>query len=359
MASRVFAEHPLEGLLQVFRGLPGQGGFPPAGLLDEGWGEVLIPRHPLKPFRTHPGCSQGVLKHTPAHAAGRVAKLDHQTKAAHQGGVELADLVAHPDRRHWVGLEQIVDPGLGGRRLAKQAAERSGKHVLDLVEQHQRVATLAEQPLGDPVGADAILGGEGLIDRRAPGKPVDVGAFGVHLEEIRAERRRNRPGELGIAGAGRTVEEHIAALLPIPDGPSQRPLKQPEVLAQVREIPECEATLPTKTEKKVKQVLRTIQGPAQGVAESVDKLELEGHPRSVRIERAETGAEECPLGREGAIDLLPGHIERGRQRAGETLPSELVPQGIAGVVATRVGPIRVTNTRTRRSISESPRASRR
>ena len=81
-----------------------------------------------------------------AHALRRVGELEVELEAAAVGRVDLADGIRHPDRRHRVLLERLVDPGLavdrraarllGAEQVEHRLADRR-EHVLDLVEQQR------------------------------------------------------------------------------------------------------------------------------------------------------------------------------------------------------------------------------
>jgi hypothetical protein len=119
-----------------------------------------------------------------------------------------------PDRRHRVGLQDLVDPGLAadaaagrcrdliraGQQLRGFAGDRR-KHVLDLVEQQRRLLAALEEDLRDLQRAVAVAAAERVA--------VAVGVF--HLEQLQAGCLGDHLGQLGLAGARRPVQQHVDA----------------------------------------------------------------------------------------------------------------------------------------------------
>ena len=151
-----------------------------------------------------------------ARAGRRRLELQVVGEAAPEGRVDLLDAVGDPERGHGIRFEDLVDPGLaahaaagGGGDLLGARHELGGlgadrrEHVLDLVEQQRRLRAALEEDLRDLQRAVAVAARERVA--------VAVGV--LDLEQLQARGLRHHLGELGLAGAGRAVEQHVDARL--------------------------------------------------------------------------------------------------------------------------------------------------
>ena len=150
-----------------------------------------------------------------ARARRRRLQLQVVLEAAPERRVDLLDAVGDPDHRHRVGLQDLVDPGLaadaaaGGQAVAaveprhqlRGVARDRRKHVLDLVEQQRHVGAGLEEHLADLQRAVAVAARQRIA--------VAVGVF--DLVQVEPGGLRRHPRQLGLAGAGRPVEQHVDA----------------------------------------------------------------------------------------------------------------------------------------------------
>ena len=179
----------------------------------------------VRPLRAASRADEGVghrdaferLAHQ-AFARARWRRLELQVvgKTAPERRVDLLDAVGDPDRRHVVGLQDLVDPGLaadaavagrrhllGARQQLRGFAGDRREHVLDLVEQQGGVLAALEEDLGDLQRAVAVAAAERVA--------VAVGVF--DLEQLQPGRLRHHLGQFGLAGAGRAVQQDVDARL--------------------------------------------------------------------------------------------------------------------------------------------------
>ena len=179
------------------------------------------------------------LAHQPLARAGRWAgQFQMVGKAAPESRIDLLDAVRHPQHRHRVVLEDLVHPSLAVDRAATMrqlllARQQIGslalhrrKHIFHFIKQQRGAWRLLEEGLGDLQRTVAITPAQGVA--------VAVGIF--HLEAVQPGGLHRHLGQLGLAGAGRAVEQDVdAGLTPLARG-LQQPRHGLQVLRDVGEV---------------------------------------------------------------------------------------------------------------------------
>ncbi|MCY1506812.1 hypothetical protein D9M68_410690 [compost metagenome] len=173
----------------------------------------------------HDDALERLLDELLARAGRRRLEFQVIGEAAAEGRVDLLDPVGDPQGGHGVGLEDLVDPGLAAHAAAGGRGDLLGarhelrglgadgrEHVLDLVEQQRGLRAALEEHLRDLQRAVAVAAAERVA--------VAVGV--LDLEELQARGLRDHLGQLGLAGAGRAVEQHVDAGLLARDGRAQQ-----------------------------------------------------------------------------------------------------------------------------------------
>ena len=135
-------------------------------------------------------------------------------KTAPESRVDLLDAVGDPDRRHRVRFQNLVDPGLaadaamgwcryllGPRQQLRRFAGDRRKHVLHFVEQQGGLCAALEEHLRDLQRAVTVAAAQGVA--------VAVGI--LDFEQLQSGRLRHHFCELGLAGAGRAVQQDVDA----------------------------------------------------------------------------------------------------------------------------------------------------
>ena len=174
----------------------------PRRLRDAPGAQMRIARHALDPCLAHRQPLGVAAQQRRAHRHRRGRQLERVVEPAPEGGIDLLDLVAHPDRRHRVGLEQTVHPRLLLPRAAFDPEEGVGdlrKGVFDLVEEDEAAPVAREQALSEAVGIKPL----------APGARAAVGVLGGDHVEFQAQRLGQGAGKGALAGAGPTVEKDV------------------------------------------------------------------------------------------------------------------------------------------------------
>ena len=155
----------------------------------------------------------------------RRLQLQVVLEAAAEGRVDLLDAIRDPDHGHRVGLEDLVDPGLAadaaaGRGVAavqpreqlRRLAGQRREDILDLVEQQRDLAAALQEDLADLQAAVPV----------AARQRVAVAVGMLHLVERQPGSLRADLRKLGLAGARRTVQQHVDAGFAARDGVLQQ-----------------------------------------------------------------------------------------------------------------------------------------
>ena len=209
-------------------------------------GEALARGQALHKLRRHRHPFEGFAHQALTCPGRRRFQLQVVGEAAPESRVDLLDAVGDPDRRHGVGFQNLVDPGLaadaatGGRRdligpcqqLRRFAGDRR-KYVLHLVEQKRGLRAALEEYLRDLQRTVAVASAERVA--------VAVGIF--HLEQIQVGGLRDDLGEFGLAGAGRPVQQNVDAGFLARHGMAQQGAQYLRFVADKGEIRHAQSAL--------------------------------------------------------------------------------------------------------------------
>ncbi len=196
-----------------------------------------------------------------------------QVEAAQVRGVDVADAVGDPDRGHGIGLEQAVEPALATRGRAAQAAGQivlvivvvgDLVDVLDLVEEHHGLAAPRQDLLRQ------LEGGQPL----AAGDAVALGADHRDLEQLHVQRCGQGARQLGLAGAGRPVDQHVDAGRAGTHRLAQVGLQVLEPAAQVAEAVAAQARHADHDEVVGEQAEAVAVVSEQALADAVQQVDL-------------------------------------------------------------------------------------
>ena len=160
-------------------------------------------------------------------------------EAAPKRRVNLFDAVGHPQRGHRVGFQNLVDPGLaadaagvrrghvfGARHELRGLAGNRREHVFHLVEQQRRVRRAFEEHLRDLQRAVAV----------APAQRIAIAVGVFHLKQCQPGGLCHHPSQLGFAGAGRTINQHVHTRLLARHRLAQQGRQQAHVVTHKSEI---------------------------------------------------------------------------------------------------------------------------
>ena len=184
--------------------------------------------------------------HAFARPRRRRTQFQVVSETAAKRRVNLLDAVGHPQRRHGIGRQNLVHPGLAAdgararrRELVRARHQLRGlagnrrKHVFNLVEQQRRLRAAFEKHLRNLQRAVAV----------APAQGIAVAVAGLHLVQVQAGGLCHHLGQLGFAGAGRAVHQHIHAGRVLRHSVAQQGHQHPGVFLHKRKIsqPQCAA----------------------------------------------------------------------------------------------------------------------
>jgi hypothetical protein len=105
---------------------------------------------------------QGVSQESPPNAAGEEPHLIDDIEPPQEGGVDGVDAVCDPERRHGIGLEDPIGPGLvlaRPRRASRSEIPVAGtfEDVLDLVEEQQGRGVAGQELLAELVVHEPVF----------------------------------------------------------------------------------------------------------------------------------------------------------------------------------------------------------
>ena len=94
------------------------------------------------------------IKHALPNRPRRRRHFDDQIETTQECGIEVADLIGDPDRRHRIGLQHPIDPALlqSVTALEEPCKHRRREQVLCFVENHQRLGVQAQRLLAQLQG---------------------------------------------------------------------------------------------------------------------------------------------------------------------------------------------------------------
>jgi hypothetical protein len=136
-----------------------------------------------------------------AHRQVGHAQLDREGHAPDHRRAEGRERIGGPEHRHGCGLERAQERGAPAALAVQQAREPQVEQVLGLVEQQERGRAAGEQALGEAK----------LREPLGPARLVPVLRRLADRVEWGADRGGQRLAELGLAGAGGAVEQHMRA----------------------------------------------------------------------------------------------------------------------------------------------------